>query len=101
MLDFFLHSGDADVSLDQVVVRLEILVRKRPVFAVAIVGSGLEVPIAEAQTNAAPNVGAASGDAQAAHPKERVIGGLGVRLLEVVDEPAVIVFATDFEDGLD
>src|SRR5215472_9292202 len=101
MLDRFFHAGDANVSLHEIVIGLNVFVRERPVLAVAIARSSLKVPIAKAQAYAAPDVGAAARDAQTAHPKERLISGCGVRLFEVVDEPIVVVLAANFEDGLD
>ena len=101
ILEAFGAAGDADVFFDEVVVGLDVFVAERPVFAVAVVGGGLEIPIAEAQADAAPDVGAAAGHAHAAHPVEGLAGGSGVRLFEIVGEPVVGVFVADFEFGLD
>ena len=94
-------AGDADIFFDEIVVRLNIFVAEGPVFAVAVVRGGLEIPIAEAQADAAPDVGAAAGHPHAAHPIEGLVGGSGVGLFEIVDEPVVSVFVANFKFGLD
>jgi hypothetical protein len=100
MLDGLLAARNANVFFNQQVIRLAVFVTKRPIFSVAIVGSGSEIPIAEAQADAAPYVGAAAGDAQAAHPEKKLVGRGGIRFLEIVDEPISVVFAAS-ESGLD
>ncbi len=95
MLQAFGSAGDADVFFDEIVVRFDVFVAQRPVFAVAVEGSGLEIPIAEAQADAAPDVGTAAGHAQAAHPVERLVGRRGVGLFEIVDEPIVSIFVAN------
>jgi hypothetical protein len=101
MLEAFRAAGDADIFFDEIVVGLDVLVAERPVFAVTVVGGGLKIPIAEAQADAAPDVGAAAGHAHAAHPVEGLARGSGVRLFEVVGEPVVGVFVANFKFGLD
>ncbi len=101
MLEAFGTARDANVFFDEIVVGLDIFVAERPVFAVTVVRGGFEIPIAEAQAYAAPNIGAAAGHPQATHPVEGLVGGSGVRLFEVVDEPVVVVFAADLKFGLD
>ncbi len=64
-------------------------------------GGGFEIPIAEAEADAAPDVGAAAGHAEAAHPVEGLVGGSGVGLVVIVDEPVLGVFVADVELGLD
>ena len=83
---------DADVVLDDVVVRREVVVVERPVLAVAVERLALQVLLAEAIALAPPHVGAAADDAQAALPGERLVRRRRVRLLEIVGEPAVVVF---------
>ena len=101
MFEPFHAAGDADVFFDEIVVGLNVLVTERPVFAVAVERSSFKVPVAEAQADAAPDIGAATGNAQAAHPIERLFLGRGVGLLEIVDEPVKGVFVADVELGLD
>src|SRR5260370_17120752 len=64
-------------------------------------GSRLEIPIAEAQAHATPNVGAATGHAQAAHPVKRFVCRRGVWFFEIVDEPVVGIFVANSEFDLD
>src|SRR2546427_7172558 len=54
-----LDAGDAEVEVDLVVVRLQVRVGDGPVFAVAVVGLGLEVVVGQAEGQAAPDVGLA------------------------------------------
>src|SRR5256884_36269 len=68
--------------------------------ALPILRSRLEIPIAVAQAEPAPNVGPPTGNAQAAHPKKRLVGRGSVRFIQVVDEPVGVVFAAS-ESGLD
>ena len=95
MLETFGHAGDSDVFFHHVVIGRDVAVADRPVFAIAIVGGGFEIPIAEAQGDAAPDVGAAAGHAETAHPVKRFIGGRGVGLVVIVDEPVLRVFVAD------
>src|SRR5258708_33754455 len=101
MLETFRGAGDGDVFFDKVVVGLDVFVTERPVFTVAVKGSCLEIPIAEAQADAAPDVGAAASDAQAAHPVEWLFGGRSVRPIEGVDKPVVRIFVANPEFDLD
>ncbi len=86
-------AGDADVVLDQLVVRDQILVAERPVLAVAVEGLALQVLLAEPIALAAPDVGASADHARAALPAERLVVRIGVRLVEVVGEPLVVPLA--------
>ncbi len=101
VLQPFGHAGNAYVFLDEVVIRREIAVTEGPIFAVTILRGGFEIRLAETQAYASPNVGAATGHAKAAHPVERLVLGRGVRFLEVVDEPVVVVLAANVKFGLD
>jgi hypothetical protein len=101
MFEAFGHAGDADIFFYDVVVRSDVAVGDGPVFAVAVVRSGFKVLVAEAEADAAPNVGAAAGHAEAAHPVERFVGGGGVGLVVIVDEPVLRVLVADVELGLD
>jgi len=101
VLEAFGHAGDADVFFDDVVVGGDVCVADGPVFAVAVVRGGFEILIAEAEADAAPDVGAAAGDAEAAHPVEGLVGGRGVRFVVIVDEPVLRVFVADVEFALD
>ena len=101
VLEAFGHAGDADVFFDDVVVRSDVGVADGPVFAVAVVRGGFEILIAEAEADAAPDVGAAAGHAEAAHPVEGLVGGRGVGLVVIVDEPVLRVFVADVELPLD
>ena len=99
-IDALRASRNTDVSFDKIVVRLDICISERPIFPIAVVRSRLEIPIAVAQAEPAPNVGPPTGNAQAAHPKKRLVGRGSVRFIQVVDEPVGVVFAAS-ESGLD
>ena len=58
-------------------------------------GGGFEVPVAETQRHAAPDVGAATGHAEAAQPVERFVRGRGVGFFDVVDEPVLGIFVAN------
>ena len=58
------HAGDADVVLDEVVVRSEVRVVDRPVLAVAVERLALEILLAQAVALASPDVRASADDAQ-------------------------------------
>src|SRR5215470_5133923 len=100
MLDSFFRTADADIFFDEVVVGRDIFVAEWPVFAEAIVRSGFEIKIAEAEGDAAPNVGPATGHSNAAHPEKGLIFRRGVRLFEIVCKPIGSVFVADTENGL-
>src|SRR5580698_1448451 len=97
MFEAFGHAGDADVFFDDVVVGGDVGVADGPVFAVAIVRGGFEVPVAEAEAYAAPDVGATAGYAETAHPVVGLVGGSGVGFVVIVDEPVLRVFVADVE----
>ena len=101
MLEAFGAAGDANVFLDEIVIRFDVFVAKRPVFAVTIERGGFEIPIAEAQADAAPDVGASTRHAQAAHPVKRPVGRRCIRLFQIVDEPVVRIFVANPEFDLD
>src|SRR6202045_4292504 len=101
MLEAFGGAGDADVFFDKIVVRLDVFVAERPVFAVAIERGAFEIPIAEAQTNAAPDVSSSARYAQATHPVKGLAGGRCIRLFQIVDEPVERIFITNAEFDLD
>ena len=86
-------SRNADVVLDQVVVRNEILVADRPVLAVAVERLAVQILFAQPVALAAPDVGASADDARAALPAERLVIGVGVGFLEIVGEPLVVPLA--------
>ncbi len=96
----FGHSRDAYVLLDQVVIRRDIAVTERPIFAVAVLRSGFEIRFAETQTHTSPDVGAATRHPKAAHPVKWLVFGRCVWFLEIVDEPVIVVFAANIELGL-
>ena len=85
---------NADIVLDQFVVRNEILVADWPVFTVTVERFAVQVLFAQPVALAAPDVGASADDARAALPAERLVSGVGVGLLEIVDEPLVVPLAT-------
>jgi len=101
MIQTFFRTADADVFFDKIVIRFNILVAERPVFAETVVRSGFEVKFAEAERDAAPDVGAATRHAHATHPVIRLIFWRGVGLLEIVGEPVGGVFVANVENGLD
>ena len=47
MFQTFLRAADAHIFFDEVVIRLDVLVSKRPIFAKAVVRSGFEIEFAE------------------------------------------------------
>ena len=91
---------DADVVLDQIVVRRDIGVADRPVYAGAVVGGRLEVDVAEPQAGATPDVRAPAHQPRA-YPQERGVGRVDVRLFEVVDEPVGVPLAHGVRARLD
>jgi len=100
MLKAFGHAGDADVFFDDVVVRGDVAVADGPVLTVAVEGGGFEVLIAKAEADPAPDIGAAAGHAETAHPVEGLVGGRRIGFVVVVDEPVLRVFVADVELGL-
>src|SRR5260370_39391149 len=101
MLEAFGGAGDPDVFYDEIVVRLDVFVAERPVFAVTIERGGFEIPIAEAQTDAAPDVSSSARHAQATHPVKGLVGGRCIRLFQIVDEPVERIFVANAEFDLD
>ena len=93
-------AGDSNVLFDKIVVRLNVFVAERPVFAIAIERSTFEVPIAKAQADTAPHVRTASGNTKAPHPVEWLIRRSSVGLFKIVDEPIVGVFVADAKFNL-
>ena len=86
-------SRDADVVLDELVVRHEVLVGDRPVLAVAVERLAVQILIAEPVRLPAPDIRAPADDARAALPAERLVVRRGVGLFEIVDEPLVVPLA--------
>jgi hypothetical protein len=101
MLEAFGHTGDADIFLDDVVIGCDVGVGDGPVFAVAVLRGGFEIPVAEAEADAAPNVGATAGNAETTHPVVWFVCGSRVGLVMIVDEPVLRVFVADVELRLD
>ncbi len=101
MLETLGGAGDADIFFDEIVVGLDVFVTEGPVFAVAIERSRPEIPIAESQADAAPDVGAATSHSNAPHPIKGLVSGSSVRFFEIVDEPLVRIFVTNAEFDLD
>src|SRR3989304_5924887 len=87
-------AAHADVTLDEVVVGSEVVVRERPIFAGAVEGSPLQVLLAHSIALPAPYVGAAPDEPRTPLPAEGLVGGRGVRLVEVVHEPMSVVLRT-------
>ena len=75
----FIRSEEADVSVDAVVVRLEVVVGDRPVVAETVEALALEIVRPEAKRDAAPVIGAAAEHARA-EPVESIAGRRCVRL---------------------
>ena len=69
----FIRSEEADVSVDAVVVGLEVVVGDRPVVAEAVEALASEIVRPEAERNAAPVIGAAAEHARA-EPVESIAG---------------------------
>ena len=93
--------ADTYVLFHQVVVRLEILVTQRPIFAVAIVAGGFEIVIAKAQADASPNIRATARHPQTAEPMKRFVAWGRVGFLQIVAKPFVVVLGADFKFRLD
>ena len=87
----FGRAADSHVALHDLVVRLHLLVRKGPVFAVAVVAGRLEIQIAHAVALASPDQRPTAHNAQAL-PGERLARRSAVWILQVVHEPVVVVF---------
>src|SRR2546430_12758515 len=100
MLQPFGHSCDAYIFFDQIVIRRDIAVTERPIFAVTILGGGFEIRFAEAQTYAPPDISAATRHAKAAHPIEGLVFRSCVWFLEIIDEPVIVVLTANVEFGL-
>ncbi len=101
MLEAFGAASDANIFFNEIVIRLDVFVAERPVFTIAVERSRLEIPVAEAQADSSPDVGAPTGHAHAAHPVKGLVAGSGVRLLDIVDEPVVRIFVANAEFDLD
>ena len=84
---FSLRAEDADVGFHFVVIRREIFVGDGPIVAEAIARAGLEIDGSEAQSDAAPVIGAAADDART-KPLEICAGSGGVRF--AVDFPGAV-----------
>jgi len=100
MLEAFGGAGDADVFFDEIVVRLDVLVSERPILAVAVKGSRLEIPIAKSQAYTAPDVGTAAGHSNAPHPVKGLVGRRRVGFFEIVGKPFVGIFVANAEFDL-
>ena len=87
-------TGDADVLLDDVVVRREIRVGEWPVDAMAVPARRLEVDVAETVALTTPHVGAPADHTKPTHPGKRLVIRRGVGLVDVVGEPVVVPLAT-------
>ena len=87
----FCGAGDADVLLHDVVKRSEIGVGDRPVIAVAIAAGGFEIVVAHAVALTAPDQRSPAEHAEPL-PGKWLVGRRAVGILEIVDEPFVVVF---------
>ena len=85
-----LLARDSEVQVHLVVVGCDVLVRDRPVFAVAIVRPGLEIIVRQAQREAAPDVRLAP-QAAGSHP---CIIGAGIGMVLLVDDDVFAVIRT-------
>src|SRR5262245_7301083 len=90
LLEPLARSADADETLNAIVVRRQLGITDRPVFAVSIAARRFEVVLAEPVALARPAERPAS-DLAAANPHERLVDGKRVRILVVVDEKLVTV----------
>src|SRR5262249_36627035 len=93
-----LRARNADQALGLVVIRRDVVVVDRPVFAESLRGFSLEIHRAMTETRTPPGVGAAAHGAQPRPMEFRVRGvlvfaGVGVELSGVfVDLPQAVVF---------
>jgi ATP phosphoribosyltransferase len=95
---FSVHEIQVPIDLGAVI---QILVTQRPVFSESIMGSCLQIPIAEPQTHSPPNIRSPASHSQPPHPQKWLILRRGVWLLQIVHKPVLRVFVADIEDRLD
>src|SRR4051812_38728211 len=95
LIKAFGHSRYADVLLNEVVIWSHILITERPILSIPVMGRGLEIQITEPITLPSPDIRAAPGYSQAAHPGERHALRHAVRFLEIIAEPLVVVLRGD------
>ena len=88
VLEMIRMAAHADHLFDAGVVRLDLLVRNRPVIAVAVVSRRLEIARAEPQRHQPPVQGLAAHGARP-HPDEPLPR---VRVIELVDEARLVPF---------
>ena len=93
-------TADADVLLDPVVVGDQVGVGEGPVVAVSVVAGRLQVQVAEPIALAPPDHAPASDDAEPL-PGERLVLRRSVRILQIVDEPVVVVLGAGVAGLLD
>ncbi len=91
VLPTFGAAGHTDVLFHTVVIRSQILITQRPVFAVTIEGGSFQIEVTQAKAHTAPDIRAAAGNAQSALPAKRHVLGGGVGLFQIVTEPIVSV----------
>src|SRR2546429_7369086 len=89
-----------DKRFDFFVVRLEILVTERPIFAIAVAAGGLELVVAISVAFARPAEGLAAHLA-ATYPHKRLVERKGVGILVIVDEKLVAEFVARVTEPLD
>src|SRR5215472_16667690 len=91
---------DADISLNNVVIRSKVGIRNWPIHVIAIVARSFEIYIAEAITLPSPHQRAAPKNTQPL-PGEWPIGRSTVWIFEIIDEPLVVIFHTGVALSLD
>ena len=84
--------ANPDVPFHEIVIGGEVLVADRPVVAVAVKGSGLQVEVAQPETHSPPDIRPAASHPQPPLPTERHVGRRGIGFIQVVCEPVVVVF---------
>ena len=87
MRQILADARDAEISIDTIVVRLDVLIGDRPVLAVAVAALRLEVVVGKPERQASPDI-RLSAEAPCAHPG--VIGSC-VRMLFLVDDDVLRV----------
>ena len=87
----FRCSGDADILLDDVVVRRKIRIADRPIIAISVAARRFEIVRAPAITLPAPHQRSSAQYAQPL-PGKRLVRRCAVRIFQIVHEPLVVVF---------
>src|SRR5579859_684940 len=99
LLQSLARTAHADVAFHAIVIRFHFFVADGPIFAVAIATGRLEFVVGVAIALARPTEGFASNLA-AANPHERLVGGKGVGIFQIVDEELVAIVVACVAEAL-